>query len=327
VQSISEWAPSCIGPYAQAVSSHGLVHFAGQIGLDPSTMTLVPGGPEAQAMRCLVSCKAVSIAAKTHLQHAMLGCTVYAASVASDRSTEAQPDDSRPDVSRRESGQAVAGSCSSLTQTFKCVKQILTAFKKNGLLQSISSDRPHVPRSHGPIDSQPTKSQPSDSSNEHSGLHSFLQAASLEASPSKGVSKEQAASANAAEEYEEDSDQEEEQGFVDEYLRAREAALTVPLPLLTYVEAASLPKGAAVELQPLALLSSSPDDLERGKKSFACLTALKFLHGQTMADKSRTEHSYSRAIFYKGPFCVEIGPLVPQLCAPLSQVFSSPMFL
>ncbi len=88
MQSISEWAPSCIGPYAQAVSSHGLVHFAGQIGLDPSSMTLVPGGSEAQAMRCLVSCQAVSIAAKAHLQHAMLGCTVYAASVPSDRSAD-----------------------------------------------------------------------------------------------------------------------------------------------------------------------------------------------------------------------------------------------
>ncbi len=230
----------------------------------------------------------------------------------------AQPDDSRPDASRQDSGQEMGGSCSSVTQTFKYVKQILTAFKENGLPQSKPSDRPHVPQSHGPVTSQPSTSQPCDSSNEHSGLHSFLQGASLEAPPSKGVSKEQAASANATEEYEEDSDQEEEQVFVDEYLRPREAALTVPFPLLTYVEAASLPKGAAVELQPLALLSSLPDDLERGEKSFACLTALHSLHGQTMADKSRTEHSYSCAIFYKGPFCVEIGLLVPQSCGPLS---------
>lgn len=318
MQSISEWAPSCIGPYAQAVSSHGLVHFAGQIGLDPSTMTLVPGGSEAQAIRCLVSCQAVSIAAKTHLQHAMLGCTVYAASAASDRSTTAKADESQPDASRQDSGQETGGSCSSVTQTFKFAMQILTAFKENGLPQSSSSDRPHVPQSHGPITSQPSYSQRSHSSNEHSGLHSFLQAAAPEASPSKGVSTEQAVLGNGIEEHEEDSDQEEEQEIVDQYLRPREAALTVPFPLLTYVEAASLPKGAAVELQPLALLSSSPDDLERGKKSFVCLTALKSLHGQTMADKSRTEHSYSCAIFYKGPCCVEIGLLVPQSCGPLS---------
>jgi enamine deaminase RidA (YjgF/YER057c/UK114 family) len=32
VQSISEWAPSCIGPYSQATRHAGLVHFAGQVG-------------------------------------------------------------------------------------------------------------------------------------------------------------------------------------------------------------------------------------------------------------------------------------------------------
>ena len=31
VQSISEWAPSCIGPYSQATRHSGLVHFAGQV--------------------------------------------------------------------------------------------------------------------------------------------------------------------------------------------------------------------------------------------------------------------------------------------------------
>ncbi|KAK9813243.1 hypothetical protein WJX72_011346 [[Myrmecia] bisecta] len=44
VQSISSWAPSCIGPYSQATSCHGLIHMAGQIALDPATMQLVPGG-------------------------------------------------------------------------------------------------------------------------------------------------------------------------------------------------------------------------------------------------------------------------------------------
>lgn len=31
VQSISEWAPSCIGPYSQATRHAGLVLFAGQV--------------------------------------------------------------------------------------------------------------------------------------------------------------------------------------------------------------------------------------------------------------------------------------------------------
>jgi hypothetical protein len=45
VQSISEWAPACIGPYSQGVSWGPLIHMAGQIGLHPPTMTLVSGGP------------------------------------------------------------------------------------------------------------------------------------------------------------------------------------------------------------------------------------------------------------------------------------------
>jgi hypothetical protein len=49
VRSISEWAPLCIGPYAQAnVLADSLIYLAGQIPLDPSTMTvLVPSlGPK-----------------------------------------------------------------------------------------------------------------------------------------------------------------------------------------------------------------------------------------------------------------------------------------
>ena len=41
VQSISCWAPACIGPYGQAVSHRGLVHLAGCIGMDPATLDLV----------------------------------------------------------------------------------------------------------------------------------------------------------------------------------------------------------------------------------------------------------------------------------------------
>ena len=53
VQSISEWAPACIGPYSQACSVSGLIHLAGMIGLDPGTMQLV--GIEEQMSRSLLS--------------------------------------------------------------------------------------------------------------------------------------------------------------------------------------------------------------------------------------------------------------------------------
>ena len=38
VQSISEWAPACIGPYSQATLQSGLLCMAGQIPLQPATM-------------------------------------------------------------------------------------------------------------------------------------------------------------------------------------------------------------------------------------------------------------------------------------------------
>ncbi|KAJ7556730.1 hypothetical protein O6H91_05G095500 [Diphasiastrum complanatum] len=41
VQSISCWAPSCIGPYSQATMHRGILHMAGQLGLHPATMSLV----------------------------------------------------------------------------------------------------------------------------------------------------------------------------------------------------------------------------------------------------------------------------------------------
>ena len=45
VQSISHWAPICVGPYSQANTLRSGIHFmAGQIGLNPGTMTLVDGG-------------------------------------------------------------------------------------------------------------------------------------------------------------------------------------------------------------------------------------------------------------------------------------------
>ena len=82
VQSISEWAPSCIGPYSQALAHAGLVLFAGQIGLHPPTMEVVPGGLDVQFVRCLASCQAVAVAHHTHLPAAMLWCTIYCSEAA-----------------------------------------------------------------------------------------------------------------------------------------------------------------------------------------------------------------------------------------------------
>lgn len=60
VQSISSWAPSCIGPYSQATLHKEILYMAGQLGLDPSTMSLCSGGPAAELEQALVNSEAVA---------------------------------------------------------------------------------------------------------------------------------------------------------------------------------------------------------------------------------------------------------------------------
>lgn len=69
-------APKAIGPYAQAIRANGIVYTSGQIGLDPATGALVPGGIEAQTRRVLENLKAVLAAAGSSLDH-VLRVTVY----------------------------------------------------------------------------------------------------------------------------------------------------------------------------------------------------------------------------------------------------------
>ena len=56
-------APAAIGPYSQAIAIEGFVFCSGQIGLDPASGELVPGGVEAQAERALRNLAAVLDAA------------------------------------------------------------------------------------------------------------------------------------------------------------------------------------------------------------------------------------------------------------------------
>lgn len=59
----TEAAPAAIGPYSQAVVAGGLVYTAGQIPLDPATMTLVAGGIAEQTERVMRNLEAVLAAA------------------------------------------------------------------------------------------------------------------------------------------------------------------------------------------------------------------------------------------------------------------------
>ena len=62
----SERAPAAIGPYSQAVETGGWLFTSGQVGLDPATGELVPGGFEAQATQ---------VFANLHAVLASAGCT------------------------------------------------------------------------------------------------------------------------------------------------------------------------------------------------------------------------------------------------------------
>lgn len=66
---VSEKAPKAIGPYSQAVKVGSWVFCAGQIGLDPETGELVPGGIEAETRQALTNLKHVLEAAGASLDH------------------------------------------------------------------------------------------------------------------------------------------------------------------------------------------------------------------------------------------------------------------
>jgi reactive intermediate/imine deaminase len=68
-------APKAIGPYSQAVRCGNTVYLAGQIGLDPKTMELVPG-IEAQTNRVFDNIRAVVAAAGGSLDD-IVKLTVY----------------------------------------------------------------------------------------------------------------------------------------------------------------------------------------------------------------------------------------------------------
>lgn len=70
-------APAAIGPYSQAVISHGLAFLSGQIPLDPATGKLIEaGGIAAQTERVLENLKAVLEACGSSLDK-VVKTTVY----------------------------------------------------------------------------------------------------------------------------------------------------------------------------------------------------------------------------------------------------------
>ncbi len=65
----TDGAPAAIGPYSQAIVTDGLVFTAGQLPLDPETMTLVDGDVTVQTERVMQNLAAVLDAAGSGFEH------------------------------------------------------------------------------------------------------------------------------------------------------------------------------------------------------------------------------------------------------------------
>lgn len=73
-------APKAIGPYSQAVRAGDFLFTSGQIGLDPKTGEIVPGGIEAETRQVLANLTEVLAAAGASWQE-VVRTTIYLASM------------------------------------------------------------------------------------------------------------------------------------------------------------------------------------------------------------------------------------------------------
>jgi 2-iminobutanoate/2-iminopropanoate deaminase len=81
-------APKAIGPYSQAIRSGNFIFTAGQLGLDPKTMELVPGGIDVQTRQVLENLKHVLEASGSDLDH-VIKTTVFLSDMANFASMNA----------------------------------------------------------------------------------------------------------------------------------------------------------------------------------------------------------------------------------------------
>ncbi|NYE57811.1 RidA family protein [Carboxydothermus ferrireducens] len=62
-------APQAIGPYSQAIKVNGFLFVSGQIGINPQTGELVPGGVEAQIKQAMENIRQILSAAGMEFSH------------------------------------------------------------------------------------------------------------------------------------------------------------------------------------------------------------------------------------------------------------------
>lgn len=91
VQSISCWAPSCIGPYSQATLHKEILYMAGQLGLDPPTMSICSGGASAEVKQATENCEAVANCFNSSISTSTIILVIYcSASLTFSEKTEIQ---------------------------------------------------------------------------------------------------------------------------------------------------------------------------------------------------------------------------------------------
>jgi len=74
----TDHAPAAVGPYSQAVRDGDRIWVSGQLGLDPGTGQMVPGGVEPETRQALTNLRAILEAAGSGLER-IVKATVYLA--------------------------------------------------------------------------------------------------------------------------------------------------------------------------------------------------------------------------------------------------------
>ena len=69
-------APKALGPYSQAIKAGDFIYTAGQVGLDPRTGEIVPGGIEAETKQVFLNIQNILVAAGSSLE-LVIKTTVY----------------------------------------------------------------------------------------------------------------------------------------------------------------------------------------------------------------------------------------------------------
>ena len=78
---LTDHAPRPVGPYSQAIIIGSTVYCSGQIGVDPATGKLVPGGAALQARQCLLNLRSVLAAAGATMEN-VVKTTVFITAMA-----------------------------------------------------------------------------------------------------------------------------------------------------------------------------------------------------------------------------------------------------